>query len=379
MVKKVIRWGFWGTGAISADVARDLPLVPHAKLQAVASRTLANAQAFAARFGVPSNYDSLDSLVADPDVDVIYVATPPDRHAEDCLRAIHAGKPVLCEKPFTLTTDEAERIVNAARTRNVFVMEAMWMRFIPAVMEARRLVKEGHLGEIRLIQANFAYPVFYDSTSPVFARERGGGALLDRGVYPISLACYLLGAPQQVKGCASLGASGVDEQSVYQLVYGNDAIADLCASLRVLGTNEAVIMGELGQIKLHAPFYRAHRLSLQRYALPQPPARHTVGSVGFKSRLKDALKRRPIVHAMRRRLDPLVGAMSALQGRNLIFRGGGYQFEFAEVSRCLQEGRSESFVMPLDDSLAVMRVLDALREQWSMPLQPQSLDSREHL
>ncbi len=363
---KTIRFGFWGTGAVARDVAQDFRLVSDAVLSAVASRTRANAEAFAARFGAPRVHDGLEALLADPDVDVVYIATPHHRHMDDALRCIKAGKAVLCEKPFTLNAVEAERVVAAARAKQVFVMEAMWMRFIPAIVETKRRVQAGELGAIRMVQANFAYPTYYDPRGRFFSRELGGGALLDRGVYPISLACHLLGVPEGVIGAANLGPSGVDEQSACQLIYSCGAIADLSASLRVLGTNEAVIMGELGQIRLHAPFYRAHRLSAQSSALPQPESPGDKGPQGVKGKVKAALKQSATAHALRRRLDAARGAIDAMRAQTHVFPGNGYQFEIAEVVRCLQQGLTESAVMPLDDTLAVMHVMDALRGQWGL-------------
>ncbi len=361
---RVVRFGFWGTGTVARDVALDFSLLPNAELRAVASRTPGNARIFAARFGIPRSYDGLDALLDDSDVDVIYVSTPHHCHADDSLRCIDAGKGVLCEKPFALNAVEGERVVAAARARKVFVMEAMWMRFIPAIVETKRRVQAGELGRIRFMQANFAYPVRHDSQHRLFSPRHGGGALLDRGVYPVSLACHLLGVPQSIHGCATFGESGVDEQSSYQLVCPDGAIADLSASLRVLGTNEAVVMGELGQIRLHAPFYRAHRLSVQRVALPQVSSPDTHTPSNLVHRLKNALKRSPAMHRLRRQLDPLRAAVDAVRSRTLAFPGNGYQFEVAEVVRCVQEGRTESTVMPLDDSLAVLRILDELRSQW---------------
>ena len=299
-MSRVIRWGIWGTGSIAHQVASDFPLVKGAVIQAVASRTPERAQRFASRHGIAQCYSTLESLLSDSDVDVVYVATPNYRHVDDCLTCIQMGKAVLCEKPFALNLGQARQIADAARKRRVFCMEAMWTRFIPAVMEAKRWIEDGAIGAIRMMQGNFAYPVPVAPESRLFDPLVGGGALLDRGVYLISLAQQLLGVPQLVRGTACLGSTGVDDQSGYQLVYANGALADFTASLRVRGTNEMTIFGERGQLRLCDPFYRPHRLVLQSSALPPAAVREDLSSK--KQGLRDA----PATKLMLRRMGPLL-------------------------------------------------------------------------
>ncbi|MGF1547895.1 MAG: Gfo/Idh/MocA family protein [Thiotrichales bacterium] len=361
-----IRWGFWGTGAVANDVAADFPLVPEVELYAVASRTLAHAERFAARHGVNKYSSNLEDLLDDPAVDVIYVSTPHERHLEDCLDCLSAGKPVVSEKPFTLNAMQAAQVVDAAREQDLFCMEAMWMRFVPAVVEAKRRVAAGELGAVRFITANFAYPDYFDPHHRLFNLEQGGGALLDRGVYTISLACYLLGLPLSISSSAAIGSTGVDDQSTYQLAFEGGVLADLSASLRVLGRNEAVIMGERGQLRLHAPFYRAHRLSMQQVEPPGPaPLRSEAAEGGIKTRIKATLKQHPAMHQLSRRLDPLRGLLGR-GSATFAFPGNGYQFEIAEVGRCLREGLRESPIMPLDETVAIMQIMDAIRGQWGL-------------
>ncbi len=268
-MEKLIRWGIWGTGAIAHSAAEDLRLVTGAVLHAVASRGVEQARSFAARHGIARSYTGLQALLDDPEIDVVYVASPNHCHLDDSLSCIQAGKALLCEKPFALDLPQAQRIVDAARQHKVFCMEAMWTRFIPAVIEAKRCIDDGVIGSIRLIQGNFSYPVPAGGEARFFDRELGGGALLDRGVYLISLAQHLLGIPQSIGGTAYLGPTGVDEQSGYQLTYMGGALANFAASLRVRGTNEVWIFGDGGFLRLCEPFYRAHRLVLKQYAQPQ--------------------------------------------------------------------------------------------------------------
>ncbi len=352
---KAIRWGIWGTGAIAHSLVADFPFVKGAVVQAVASRTGQHAQRFATRYGVPKSYTGIEPLLNDPEVDVIYVATPNSRHMQDSVACMEAGKAVLCEKPFALNLTEAQGIVGTARQRKVFCMEAMWTRFIPAVIEVKRAIDSGVIGPVCLMQGNFAYPVPAGVESRFFDANAGGGALLDRGVYLISLAQHLLGAPESISGSAYLGSTGVDEQSAYQLVHKGGALADFAASLRTRGTNEVTISGERGVIRMGEPFYRAHRIVTQSFATPQ-------ANVGVEPPA-GGLKNSPSIKALRRRLSPLLEMLQRGRVQTFPFPGNGYQFELQHVTDCLREQRLESAIMPLSDSLEVMRTMDVLRAQ----------------
>jgi predicted dehydrogenase len=372
-----IRWGFWGTGAIAHAVASDLRRVRGSVLHAVGSRTLPNAERFAAQWGVRKCHAGLEALLDDERIDIVYIASPNDRHAPDSLAVIRAGKAVLCEKPFTLNLAQAEEVVRAAREQRVFCMEAMWTRFIPAVQQAKRWVDLGVLGTIRLMQGSFSYPASA-SQSRLFNRELGGGALLDRGVYLISLAQYLQGAPRCVRGVASIGETGVDEQSAYQLVYPNGALADFAASLRTRGANEAIVAGDRGTIRLCEPFYRAHRIVLQRFPPPEElPARDGAQSRGAMGKIVRSLKRAPVAQWLLRRVGPAQRLLEPRQVRVFPFPGHGYQFQLRHVGDCLRQRRLESPIMPLDDSLEVMRVMDEIASQIGLR-HPASVSSGSH-
>lgn len=352
---KPIRWGIWGTGAIAHSVSADFPLVKGAVLQAVASRTGEHAQRFAARYGVPKSYTGIEPLLNDSEVDVIYVATPNSRHMQDSVACMEAGKAVLCEKPFALNLAEAQKIAGTARQCKVFCMEAMWTRFIPAVIEVKRLIDSGAIGPVRLMQGNFAYPVPAGVDSRFFDADAGGGALLDRGVYLISLAQHLLGAPESIGGSSFLGPTGVDEQSAYQLVYKGGALADFAASLRTRGTNEVTISGERAVIRMCEPFYRAHRIVTQSFATPQANTAVEPAAGGWKDSAS--------IKALLRRLSPLLEVLQRGRVQTFPFPGNGYQFELQHVTDCLKEQRLESAIMPLSDSLEVLRTMDVLRAQ----------------
>ena len=341
-----IRWGILGAGAIAQAFAEDLRLRPGAVLAAVASRRIAQAQAFAERFHISRVHDSIDALTRDPDVDVIYVASPHVNHVEHSLACLAAGKAVLCEKPLALSAAGAAKIADAARRSGRFCMEAMWMRFHPLILEVRSKVQSGALGDIRMLSADFGHPNRFDPESRWFNRALGGGALLDRGVYPLSLAYFLLGPPQEAVGRATIGSTGVDEQQSAILSYSNGALATFSSSLRSRMRNEAILIGTKGMIQIHHPFFAPTRVSHTRFEEEAGKAPESqITPMGFKGRLK----RKPLV---RRTFDTLVRpAVAAL--RNALITsvkfppGTGYQFEAIEVMRCLRAGELESPLMPL--------------------------------
>ncbi|HTW79615.1 MAG TPA: Gfo/Idh/MocA family oxidoreductase [Terracidiphilus sp.] len=360
-----IRWGIWGTGAVAHRMADDLRLVDGAVLHAVASRTAVRAKEFGSRYGANKTYEGLPSLLADPEVDVVYIATPNHRHFKDCLACLYEGKAVLCEKPLALNLSQAQMIADLARLREVFCMEAMWTRFIPAVQEARRLVQEGSIGPVRLIQGNFAYPTPRSAANRLFDVSKGGGALLDRGVYLISLAQDLLGRPESIQGAAIFGPSGVDEVSSGQLSFSSGAVAVFSSSLVVRGTNELTISGENGSIRLFAPFFCSDRLGVEFFAALEPGRDASSAPSGARA-IAERLRRHPAAQSLRRRFRPLLDSLRSGRVRRFPFAGNGYQFEIQEVNRCIESGITESPAMTLNDSLGVMRTMDDLRSQWGL-------------
>jgi predicted dehydrogenase len=358
-----IRWGILGTGLIARAFALDLRLVDGAKVAAIGSRDLDRAQAFAGEFGAMRAYDSVAALAGDDEVDVVYVATPHQRHRDDCLACLSMGRAVLCEKPFTLNAAQAGEVINQARASGKFCMEAMWMRFHPLIQQVRDLVRSGAIGEVRLLTADFGYPAAFAPENRFYDLQAGGGSLLDRGVYPLSLAYFLLGPPTDVVGRASIGSTGVDEQQSTLLTFKGGGLAVLTASLRSRLPNEAVVIGTRGQIRIHERFYAPRRLSITHLEEP-------VGSVasnpttGWKARLK----RNPL---LRRAYDTLGSPLLGLVrrgGQSLVHYspGEGYHYEAAEVMRCLRTGLLESPIMPLDESKAILATTDSLRRSWGL-------------
>ena len=296
-------------------------------------------------------------------IDVVYIASPNRTHAADCLLCIAAGKAVLCEKPFAVTEAEARGVFEAARRHNVFCMEAMWTRFFPAVLELKRLIASGELGRIGLIHGNFGF-VADPSGSRFLPPEQGGGALLDVGVYLVSLAHFLLGEPSEANGQAIFAASGADATSTFQLAWPDGALATFSASLRINGPNEMLILGDRGRVRLPDPFYRPRQLEITLdpasslappMAAPQP----------------HFTRPRPVsVRPLRRQVSSLLAHLQQRRTRNFRFSGNGYQFQLSEVVRCLNQGRKESPLMPFEDTVTVMRTMDRIIQHWNQTGRP---------
>lgn len=361
-MQKIIRWGILGTGWISARFAEDLKSVSNAKLQAVGSRTLASAQQFAEPRGIARAYGSYEEFVKDPDIDVVYVATPHIRHKEDCILCLEAGKAVLCEKPFALNSRDAQAIVNIAREKRLFCMEAMWMRFLPMAQQVQEMIRNGVIGDVRFLTADFGYPTEFDPESRFFNPALGGGALLDRGVYPLSLAFFLLGKPIYVSGYAHVGSTGVDEQSTMVLGYKEGMTATLSSTLRTYASNSATIVGTRGKILIHDPFCRPEEISITHFS--EDPVVMTTHSSKSPGGLKEDFKLFLKGNKLFRKLKAL--KPSSTQKRLQIAKGNGYRYQAEEVVRCLTAGELESPIMPLDETVHILSVMDELRQSWNL-------------
>jgi predicted dehydrogenase len=314
-----IRWGILATGGIAAKFTEDLARLPDAEVAAVGSRSLAAAEAFAATHGIPRAYGAWQELAADPDVDVVYVATPHSAHHAATTICLNAGKAVLCEKPFTLDVATTQDLISLARSRGLFLMEAMWMRTNPAIRRIAELVADGAIGEVRHIAADFGLAGPFPPGHRLRAPELGGGALLDLGVYPVTFAHLFLGPPQYVTAWASLLPEGTDENTGIVLGYPGGAVATLHCGLQGETGQRATITGTDGRVELPRGFFH--------------PDRFTVVRGGEVTET----------------LMPL--------------EGNGMGHEAEEVMRCLRAGRLESPVIPLDATLEVMSTLDAIRSQ----------------
>jgi predicted dehydrogenase len=318
-----IRWGIIGTGNIAKKFAIGLTALSDAELVAVGSRTQASADAFGDQFHVPRRHASYEALAADEGVDAVYISTPHPFHAPNSLLCLEAGKAVLTEKPFTMNAREAAEIINFAHENRVFLMEAMWTRYIPIMVRLRELLAAGVIGEPRMLTADFGYRTRMNPQGRTFAKELGGGALLDVGIYPLSLASMIFDTPERVTGMAHLGETGVDENSAMILGYVGGALSVLTTAVRTNTPQIAIINGTEGRITVHSQWW--------------VPQRMTVDIFGKETNQ---------IHM------PMIG--------------NGYNYEAAEVARCLRAGLRESDVMPLDETLAIMQTMDEIRAQWGL-------------
>lgn len=317
-----VRWGILATGKIAGAFARDLALLPDAEIAAVASRDLRRAEAFAAEHGTPGTtraYGSYDELVADDRVDVVYVASPHALHHEHTMLAFDAGKPVLCEKALTLTSRESEDLVRVSRERDLFFMEAMWMRCNPVIRRLKQLADRGDLGRIQQVRADLGFLVDVPQDHRLVAPELGGGALLDLGVYPLTLAYLLLGEPEKVEAVAEMSSTGIDLNLAMSLGWPGGAVASLSSTMTAWSPRTASIATDLGRIDIGEAFHHPHE------------ARWVADGE---------------THVIAEDIT-----------------GTGLAHEAAEVMRCLRSGEVESPLVPLEESLAVMRLMDRIRER----------------
>ncbi len=347
----ITRWGIVGTGAMGELFVEALLSLQGAKVQAVAARTQERAQEFATRYRIPLASPSIDHLLEQADVDLVYISTPNEYHAEQCLKAIAAGKSVLCEKPFALTAEDAKEVADAARRRGVFCMEAMWMRFSPAVCDALRQAKEGALGRVLFFSGQLGFPHVTDPQDRLF-RKPGGGALLDLGVYPVSLAQALLGNPVRIVSSAALASTGVDEQCAAVLSYKDGSQAQIAASLKAKLGNAASLHGDKGVLRFDEPLYfpEGYRI-LKTAALTTKPK-------GTSKLAK--LRRYPVFRTLAEVRD-----WRNVRRVNHRTSQSGYAFEAAEAQRCLGAGLLESPEMPLNDTIEVLQIMDRIRANWA--------------
>lgn len=360
---KYIQWGIIGTGRAARNFAQGLRFLPEAKLSAIGSRTLASAREFAHEFNVPFAHQNYEELANNKYVDVVYIATPNNRHKEDCLLCLNSGKAVLCEKPFTINAHEAREVIALAREKKLFCMEAMSMRFFPLMQKVKEIIQNDVIGEVCTLSADFGNYVAFNPNDRHFNPQLGGGALLDRGVYTLSLAFQILGKPSQITSQALIGKSGVDEQTAILLSYPQGALAILLASLRTNTSNEAVIMGNKGKIIIHKSFYCPDKLSIIKSPQINTPLNQLPY---FKHKFKSDLKKISFLQNTHQLLYSYLHAIAykPYQQIMLPLKGNGYNYEAAEVMRCLKSGNIESQIMPLNDTLCIIETMDTIRQQW---------------
>jgi predicted dehydrogenase len=314
-------WGILGCGRIAHAFAIGLKSVPNAELTVVASRTEGKAKMFSETYNVKTFYDNYEDLVNNSSVDVIYIATTHNFHHDNALLCLNHGKHVLCEKTFTLNASQAEEVINTARKHKLFLMEAMWTRFFPCAVKLRELLEEGTIGEIKSFRADFCKRMKVIPEERFLDPNLGGGALLDLGIYPISFASMVYKRPPSlIKSSAYVGETGVDESSSYLFEYENGETAMLSSSFTYTTPHTAFIFGTKGYVEIPNFFHPSNMvLKLER----KP-----------KKRIK------------------------------MPHESIGYNYEAIEVMNCINKGKLESDIMPLDETLEIMKTMDILRSQW---------------
>ncbi len=339
------RWGILGTGYAAREFTAGLKLLPDCIVQSVGSESLSRADAFADVHSIADRFGSYEELIHSDRVDIVYVGTVAPLHHRLCLAAIAAGKPVLCEKPFAMSAEEALQVAEAARNASVFCMEAMWSRFIPLMAELRSRIRGGVIGDVVSVSSDFGLRQTPESNPRLFDPENGG-ALRDLGVYPISLAVEYLGLPDDVQVNLFRGASGADYRASGTLVYDRGATATILADITAQTPTRGTIIGTEGFIEIDSPVYRPTKAKLVRSRPPRPA---TSGSASAGANV--GLRR--IASALKRKF--LASGEDISKG----YQGNGYQYQAAEVMRCLADGRTESDVMPLDQSIKILKVIDS--------------------
>ncbi|MCP2032307.1 putative dehydrogenase [Okibacterium sp. HSC-33S16] len=318
-----LRWGVVGPGAIATDFTRAVQAHTTQQVVAVSSRSAERAGQFAAAHGIRSSYGSHADLFADPNVDVVYIAVPHTEHVPLALDAIAAGKHVLVEKPMATSAADAQLVVNAARAAGVFAMEALWAKYLPKFDVVRQLLEDGALGDVRLFSADYGFRAPYDPTSRFFNPELGGGALLDLGVYLVSVASFALGEFSSVTARGQLSPTGVDVQSSLILDTPTGAQAVLSTTLLADTPSEANIIGTGGRIAIDRVF---------------------VGPGGFTFSPAGS------------------GAVRFEDTSGLLWREG-LSYQASAVARFIADGLTESPLHPLDETIAVLDTLDEARRQ----------------
>jgi predicted dehydrogenase len=312
-----LRWGYLGAGGIADTIAKDFG---HAGLiiQAVATRDINRTNTFADKFNIPNRHPDYASLVADPEVDVIYISTVQTFHYEHAMLAINAGKHVLMEKPFTMTATDAHKIYSAAKAAKVFVMEAMWTRFLPTMVEVFAAIRGGEIGTPHYVYADHSQYLPIERAPRLWNREQGGGAHYDLGIYPVHMAIRTLGIPDSVQASSVMTETGVDSATAAVFSYKNGSLAVINSSMTIAGTVTAAIHGTDGWIEIDPWFFEQTSFTIYN-------------------------NQRAVV---RRYDDKIIGR--------------GMQYQAIHVEECIAQGLLESPILSLDETVKIMEVMEKI-------------------
>jgi len=317
-----IQWGVLGTGSIAHQFLRSMQEVPDGRVVACASETAGKAEHFAKDWGIPHAHTGYEHLLKMPEVRAVYVANTHNFHADTVRQALLAGKAVLCEKPMATSAEEVRMLAELAREQRQFLMEGMWTRFLPAVRKARKWVREGALGSLKFLRADFAFSAPVDPSSRLFDPGLAGGALLDVGIYPLSVARFLMGEePEEIHSVVEYGETGVDEQTAWICRYASGAIGSMSCAIRSVSENRLECVGSNGRLVLPGPFFKAEK------AILYPEA-------GEPEVFEEAFP-----------------------------EGAGFLFEINAVHEALNQGELEHPLMPVSESVEIAETLDRIRDK----------------
>jgi predicted dehydrogenase len=316
---KTYRWGILAPGKIAHKFAVGLQVVPGAELYAVGSRDFERARKFADQYHAPVCYGSYEELARDPEVDVIYIASPHSFHMEQTLLCLQEGKGVLCEKPLAINSHQVTAMIKSSKHYGSFLMEALWSRFLPNIIKTKEAINQGVIGDVSHLEADFGFLADYDPKSRLFDPYLGGGALLDIGIYPLFFAIYLFGSPVEIEASATLTKTGVDQSCKVHLLFAGGKTASLYFTLTEFTPVEARITGDKGEIKLPNRWY-------------QP-------------------------------VNMITSKDSSQVETVFDFVGNGYNYQAAEVQNCLGQNKIESDNWSHGDSLQLMQLMDNIRLQ----------------
>lgn len=318
-MSRKINWGIIGLGNIAGKFAEDLELSTASVLCGVGSRKIGKAKEFGKKYNSVKYYGSYEDLADDPEIDVVYVATPHTFHRENTLMCLKKGKAVLCEKPMGINSDEVRILVEEARAQNLFLMEGIWTRFIPATEKLINILDEKILGDVEFIRADFGFKADVNFESRIYNKKLGGGSLLDIGIYPIYLSLLALGQPLDIKAIARMTKTDVDSYCSMLFSYKNGAKASLESTIEADSSTEAYINGSRGSLKLHSRFHHTEKITIFRH--------------------------------------------EKVETLNIKYKGNGYIHEIDEVNKCLLNGETESSKLPLQTSVELMAIIDKVKKQ----------------
>jgi predicted dehydrogenase len=319
----MFNWGIIGPGSIAHRFAQSVGGLDDTRIYAIASHSKEKAQAFADKYGAQKIFGSYKQLARCPEVDAIYIATTNPYHHKPAIMCLEHKKPVLCEKPFTLNAKMAQNMIDAARKNNTFLTEAMWTRFLPAMARVRKWLKDGAIGTPRLFDASFCVKFDPDPNSRLLSLNQGGGSLLDLGIYPLSFAAMVFGTKyDQISSAGFLTDTGVDEHTVILLKYPEGEIAKITCSLSTSPPHNAYIIGTEGYIEIER-FWEADNAKLIKGG-------ETIDSVNFD------------------------------------YKGQAFKYEAMEVAKCVAQGKTQSDIMPWDESLDLMKMMDFARAEMGL-------------